>query len=278
MNTSALAALDERTTPRANLRGVSSSTMEAPGSPLSALIDAKLRGDRELQRLNARVRELTAQLAAADERARRSIAGDLHDETGALFTAANLAIGRAAFFLPPDAPAACVEALRQARECLVEAADASHRIVEGLHAPAFNSAFADVLADWIDRFGARSALRINLSCSVEIHVPDDVALALFRVAQEALGNVARHAGAEHATVTVTADAHGVSLVVEDDGVGITPAARRKTGRFGLAGMRARCEAFGGSLRVAASKTGGTLVRARLPWTAAPRTMLRAVNA
>jgi signal transduction histidine kinase len=60
----------------------------------------------------------------------------------------------------------------------------------------------------------------------------------------------------------------VTLTVEDDGVGISAAARRKSGRFGLSGMRARCEALGGSLRVAAAKSGGTCVRARLPWTAA----------
>jgi two-component system, NarL family, sensor histidine kinase UhpB len=67
-------------------------------------------------------------------------------------------------------------------------------------------------------------------------------------------------------------------VVEDDGVGISPLARRKPGRFGLSGMRSRCEALGGSLRVAAAKSGGTTVRARLPWDAAPRRALRAVHA
>lgn len=93
-------------------------------------------------------------------------------------------------------------------------------------------------------------------------------LAFLRVMQEALGNVARHANATHASTTVEVDGDAVTLSVEDDGVGISAAARRKSGCFGLSGMRARCEALGGSLRFAAAKPAGTCVRARLPWTAA----------
>jgi signal transduction histidine kinase len=96
----------------------------------------------------------------------------------------------------------------------------------------------------------------------------DMSLALFRVMQEALGNVARHAQSAHASVTVSLDGQGVTLTVTDDGVGISAAARRKSGRFGLSGMRARCEALGGNLRVAAAKPVGACVRARLPWSAA----------
>ncbi|VXC58914.1 Histidine kinase [Burkholderia sp. 8Y] len=281
MNPSAVIALDERAPSRATLRGVSSPTPDASGSPFSALIDAKLEGDRETHRLRARLRDLAAQVCQADERARRSLAGDLHDEAGAILTAANLTIARAEFLLPANASAACADALRQARECLAEVAETSHRIVEGLHAPALDDGLAAALAEWLASFGARAGLAINLSCSVEIYaqrLPQGIAVALFRIAQESLGNVARHAHATRANVTLAADDDALTLVVEDDGIGITPAARRKAGRFGLASMRSRCEAFGGTLRVAASKTGGTCVRARLPWTAAPRPALRAVNA
>lgn len=281
MNPLAVVARDERATPRAMLRGVSSPTPDASSSPFSALIDAKLQSDREVERLRARVRALATQLTSAEERVCASIARDLHDETGAILTAANLAIARAQFSLPADAPAACAEALRQARECLAEAADASHRIVEGMHAPSFPNGLASALAEWIAGFGARTGIRVNLSWVVEIdsgRLPNDMALALFRVTQEALGNVARHAQATQAIVSVAADDCALTLAVEDDGIGITQAARRKAGRFGLAGMRSRCEAFGGSLRVVSLKAGGTCVRARLPFAAAPRLALRAVNA
>jgi signal transduction histidine kinase len=286
MKPSAKVAPDMDSIHRASARGASSSAEEGAApldAPISALIDAKIAGDRRIEQLAARVRDLTAQLTAAEERTRRSLAQDLHDDTGAALTAANLALARAEHWLPADTPDACADALRQARACLVEVADTCHRIVEGLHEPAFGAGVAVALAEWIAGFGARTAIHIDFSCQGdERHAPLDrlpheLAVALFRVMQEALGNVARHARAEHASVCIALDAQAVTLVVEDDGVGISPVARRRAGRFGLSGMRSRCEALGGSLRVASAKSGGTCVRARLPWSATPHRGLRAVN-
>jgi signal transduction histidine kinase len=279
MNPSAMIPLDESPIRRAPLRGVSSPVPEGAGSPFalpssspySALIDAKLKGDRQIQRLTARVQELAALLAATEERARRALAQDLHDETGAALTVANLSLARADHWLPDDAPAALGDALHQARTALADVSETSHRIVEGLQTPTFDKGFAPALAAWIERFRTRTALSVDLSCPRDARLErlsQDMSLALFRVMQEALGNVARHAGATRASVKVEIDADAVTLTVEDDGVGISAAARRKSGRFGLSGMRARCEALCGSLRVVAMKPAGTSVRARLPWAAA----------
>ncbi|AET90565.1 putative signal transduction histidine kinase [Burkholderia sp. YI23] len=279
MNPSATITLDESAhqslNRRASLRGVPSPAPDCSGSPFvspySALIDAKLKGDRQIQRLTARVQELAALLAATEERARQSLAQDLHDNTGTALTVANLALARAEHWLPADAPPALGDALHQARAALAEVCETSHRIVEGLQTPAFDTSFAATLADWIGSFGARTAIAVDFACPDDARLgrlSHDMSLALFRVMQEALGNVARHAQAASASVTVSVDAQAVTLIVEDDGVGISAAARRKSGRFGLAGMRARCEALGGNLRVAGAKPAGTSVRARLPWAAA----------
>ncbi|WP_250514344.1 ATP-binding protein [Caballeronia sp. INDeC2] len=275
MNPSATITLDESPTRRAPLRAVASPAPERSGasfaSPYSALIDAKLKGDRQIQRLTARVQELAALLASTEERARQALAQDLHDETGAALTVANLALARVEHRLPADAPAALGDALHQARAALAEVCETSHRIVEGLQTPAFDANFAATLAEWIASFGARTAISVDFSCPDDARLDrmsHDMSLALFRVMQEALGNVARHAQAARASVSVSLDSQGVTLAVTDDGVGISAAARRKSGRFGLSGMRARCEALGGSLRVAAAKPVGACVRARLPWTAA----------
>ncbi|MDR5835320.1 sensor histidine kinase [Caballeronia sp. LZ034LL] len=279
MNPPATISLDETPIRRAQLRGVSSPPPECPGasfslpssSPWSALIDAKLKGDRQIQRLTARVQELAALLAATEERARQALAQDLHDETGAALTVANLALARAGHWLPADAPAALDDALHQARAALAEVSETSHRIVEGLHVPTFAAGLGAELVSWIESFRVRTTLSVTFACAQDAHLDrlsDDMSLALFRVAQEALGNVARHAGATRANVTLDADNDAVTLTVEDDGIGISAAARRKSGRFGLSGMRARCESLCGSLRVVAAKPTGTIVRARLPWAAA----------
>ncbi|KXU85229.1 histidine kinase [Caballeronia megalochromosomata] len=275
MNPSATITLDESPIRRAPLRGVPPPAPERSGasfaSPYSALIDAKLKGDRQIQRLTARVQELAALLAATEERARQALAQDLHDSTGAALIVANLALARAEHRLPVDAPAALGDALHQARAALADVCETSHRIVEGLQTPTFDANFAATLAGWIARFGNRTAIAVGFSCPDDARLDrmsHDMSLALFRVMQEALGNVARHAQAARASVAVSLDAQGVMLTVEDDGVGISAAARRKSGRFGLSGMRARCEALGGTLRVATAKPAGVCVRARLPWTAA----------
>ncbi|SAK42092.1 sensor kinase protein [Caballeronia hypogeia] len=275
MNPSAMVSLDESPIRRAPLRGVPSPAPECSGasfaSPYSALIDAKLKGDRQIQRLTARVQELAALLAATEERARQALAQDLHDATGAALTVANLALARAGHWLPADAPAALADALQQARAALAEVCETSHRVVEGLQTPTFDAGFAATLADWTTSFGTRAGLIVDFICPPDARLErmsHDMSLALFRVAQEALGNVARHAGAARASVSIALDGQGVTLTVDDDGCGISAAARRKGGRFGISGMRSRCEALGGTLRVAAAKPAGTTVRARLPWTAA----------
>jgi signal transduction histidine kinase len=247
----------------------------APGSAfdrekLSALIDATIAADREIQRLSARVAQLSAELAAVEERVRRSLAQDLHDDAGAALTAARFAIARIGTWLPADAPVPCVEALDTARQSIAAACEANHRIVSGLSAPRFDDGVSRALADWAARFAASTSLRVSVESSGDEHLAqlsDAAALAVFRVAQEALNNVARHARANEALIRIDAGARFVTLFVSDDGIGMSAAARRKRGRFGLAGMRARCAALGGSLRIETPRAGGTTVRARIPLTA-----------
>jgi two-component system, NarL family, sensor histidine kinase UhpB len=292
MKTSTAAVPDQSLPPRAGL-GVLQPPASAPSnesagerSSLSALLDAKLAADREIQRLSARVHQLSAQLAAADEHARRSLAQDLHDDAGSALTAARFALARIETWLPGDAPAPCAEALDIARQSLDAACEANHRAVAGLHAPSFDGGVGRALADWTARFAAGTSLRVAFACSADerlAQLPDATALAVFRVAQEALNNVARHARATEVAVSIDADARFLTLVVTDDGIGMTAAARAKRGRFGLSGMRARCDALGGSLRVTTAKAGGTAVRARFPLTTSPGAVsalwpaLRALN-
>ena len=88
-------------------------------------------------------------------------------------------------------------------------------------------------------------------------LPEEIQTVLFRVVQESLTNVARHSGAEHASVVVSAREGRLRLMVEDDGCGFDTAA--PTGRLGLAGIRERVELLGGHLRIESSLDGGTAV-------------------
>ncbi|WP_175822976.1 quorum system sensor histidine kinase RqpS [Burkholderia sp. BCC0419] len=215
----------------------------------------------------ARIAALSAQLLAADEAARRHLAGELHDGLGAELTAARFALANVQTWLPADAPEGCLRALALAQQALDAATDANRRLIDERDTPALDAGMVGALASWIDTHAARTGLRTSFVCAADARLTQLAgasALAVFRVAQEALSNVAKHARATSVDVRIVTDGTHLSLSVADDGTGF--AARPRRNGYGLAGMRARCEAFGGSFETATPATGrGTRVTARFAW-------------
>jgi signal transduction histidine kinase len=93
---------------------------------------------------------------------------------------------------------------------------------------------------------------------------EDVAVALLRVAQEALANVHKHARAKHVWIKLSRSHGHLSLRIEDDGIGIAPLDRDTPSGVGLPGMEARLRHFGGSLSLRKRRNGGTVVEALVP--------------
>ena len=244
-----------------------------------------------MARLRARVRELSAELVQAQEAACRHVARELHDGVGAELTATRFALAGVETWLPADAPAQCSAALAVANRSLDAVCAATRQAVAELHAPALEAGIVGALAQWTGEFAARTQLRTSFVCSADVRLtrlPADAALAVFRVAQEALNNVAKHARATSADVRIETSRRHLTLIVSDDGVGVARHVHRASGplgHFGVSGMKARCAAFDGTLRVSArraepqgpgpgsSRRGagdgarGTLVRARFAWDA-----------
>ncbi|APA86060.1 two-component sensor histidine kinase [Paraburkholderia sprentiae WSM5005] len=266
---------------------------------------------REIERLRARVRELSAELVGAQESVRSHIARELHDGVGAELTATRFALAGIETWLPADAPPQCAAALAVANRSLDAVCAASREAVAQLHAPTLESGIAGTLKCWIRDFATRTGLRTAFACSDDTRLarlPADAALAVFRVAQEALNNVAKHAHATCADVRIETGARHLTLLVSDDGIGPPRGTRERGGQqksdghFGLAGMQARCVAFDGTLRVSARRASvgpggasgngshgaiaprGTLIEARFAWpallaaTPAPRAARRALQA
>jgi signal transduction histidine kinase len=253
--------------------------------------------EQEIARLRARVRELSAELVQAQEAACRHVARELHDGVGAELTATRFALAGVETWLPADAPPQCSAALAVANRSLDAVYEASRQAVAELHAPSLEAGIVGALAHWTGDFAARTQLRTSFVCAADVRLtrlPADAALAVFRVAQEALNNIAKHARAESADVRIETSRRHLTLIVVDDGSGITRNARSRRGHFGLSSMQARCAAFDGTLRVSARRaaTGrgdsgngmpsrGTLVRARFAWDAmladAPRARRQALQ-
>ncbi|HEV3106149.1 MAG TPA: ATP-binding protein [Trinickia sp.] len=247
-------------------------------------------GDREAARLKKRLRELATELVDVLESARLHLARELHDSVGAELTAARFALANVENALSARTDEHAATALDIAQRSLGAACEASRRVVADFHAPSFDGGIVAALSQWTRSFAERTGLATNFTCDADLRLaqlPPEAALAVFRVAQEAIGNVAKHAGASRADVRMKTDAQHLTLIVTDDGRGLPRSAHRRaagsigSGGFGLAGMRARCEAFDGTLRVRsnpprlAEASGklerganrGTTVHARFAWRA-----------
>jgi signal transduction histidine kinase len=115
----------------------------------------------------------------------------------------------------------------------------------------------------------RSQLPVSVSAEGEGKLPPDVQIALYRIAQEALNNVAKHSGASRCTLTVRWDSVGARLTVTDDGRGFDPE-RISQDHLGLGIMRERAQAIGAALRIAGDPGRGTTVEVAWGDVAAPR--------
>jgi signal transduction histidine kinase len=220
-------------------------------------------------------RELAAQLEAAREAERRRLALDLHDEFGQHFVAIQLAL----------VPLVGDEAEPWVREV-------AQRVSSHLDASvaAMRRLLADLRPQLLDDLGLPAALhrlghdaerRLGLAVSVQAidaaaAWPPAVALALYRIAQESLTNIARHAHATAVCVTLAGTPQRAHLVVEDDGVGLPAAACANPGTLGLRGMHERTAMLGGSLSVEPRPGGGTRLSVLVPLRA-PRVPVTAVT-
>jgi PAS domain S-box-containing protein len=209
---------------------------------------------------------LTRRLVQAEEVERRRLARELHDRVGQSLSALNInldLISRDSQALSP--------ALRQRLEDSLGLVDGTLQSIEGV--------MADLRPPLLDEYGLAAALgwhsdefsrRTGVQVTVTDRTPDagkaarpEAAVALFRIAQEALNNVLKHAQAKSVRIDVSATDEELVLDVHDDGRGFDPRAARR-GRWGMTTMRERAEAAGGQLHVDATPGQGTRIHARVP--------------
>ena len=236
-------------------------------------LDAERESQRQLrQQLEQQVGERTGQLSrltthlqSVTELEKAELARNLHDELGGVLTAAKMDLawlqGRTG-----DRGSDLRDKLSALGSCLDEAMDVKRRVVENLR-PAL-----------LDHFGLPTALqsyfdetckKAGLNCKSVIppefeQVPQDMAIALFRVGQEALTNVIRHARATNVEMTFSVDAEHYRIHIADDGVGVNPAKLSGAMSHGLAGMRHRIETLKGEINIGANRAHGTRVDIIVP--------------
>jgi signal transduction histidine kinase len=218
--------------------------------------------DREVARRTAELTELARHLQTVREDERARLARELHDELGALLTAAKLDVARIRRMTRTTAPEIDERLLHMA-ELLDQGIALKRRIIEDLRPSALsNLGLVPALEILTQEFAQRSGLQLSLELTETADAEAD-RLALYRLVQEALTNVLRHAQAKHVRVSLIEADGWLQLSIRDDGQGFNPEAVG-AGHHGLLGMRYRIESLGGTLQLLSAPGRGTLVLARLP--------------
>jgi len=220
----------------------------------------------------AQLAELVRQLVNAQEGERQRIARELHDETGQKLTALGMGLAAVETHLDRDDRTAAAALIGNLREVADHAIAELHNVMANLRPSQLDDlGLAPALRWYVQQFAARHpALNIQLKADrLPERLPSQYETILFRVAQEALTNVIRHAHAANVMVTLSQQGDAVRLEVRDDGVGFDVAAPTPRGRggWGLVGIRERVAAVpGGQCEIDSRPGQGACIRVGLPVT------------
>lgn len=244
------------------LPAMTCSELERIGGALNHLADALATAQQSRRQLGARIQTLQE-----DERAQ--VARDLHDEFAQQVTGLRANVH---WLLRRTQGQADVQAVTRELEQECERIQHGMRhLLQRLRPQGLGGGDVPALGGWLqsllDGWHARSgnAVRFELACEVDAaSVPGEIALTIYRLTQEALTNVARHAGASRARIRVWVEGNALHWEVADDGVGLQEAEQAMLRGRGLAGMRERVWTHGGELLVHGTPEGGTTLQACFP--------------
>lgn len=220
-----------------------------------------------LQQDQEQLRRLAVQVIGAQEDERKRIARELHDDTAQILFAQLLSIA-AMKSAPPEAVSRQVDQLEQ---MTVEAIEGVRRLALELRPPALDDlGLREALEGLTQRFSEQMGIPVEFRTSgLRERLDPAVELVLYRVAQEALTNAAKHARAQVVSVFIERTDDGVTLDVQDDGIGfakdLSSIDERRGLGLGLFGMEERVMLVGGTLRISrVAEAGGTRIRATIP--------------
>jgi signal transduction histidine kinase len=229
----------------------------------AALILWLLYERRQRQHSEEAAYELSGRLINAQEEERARLARELHDDVTQRLALLAIDAGREARTLSSTAGGAAIQTMQQG---LVRLSEDVHALSYRLHPSILEDlGLIEALKSECDRFSGMDSIRLKMNAEeITERLPRDVALCLFRIAQEALRNIVRHAGASQAEVSLRRLNGGLQLAVRDNGAGFDPAQHRAGTSLGHASMRQRASLLGGTLEIDSSPGRGTIIRAWVP--------------
>ena len=234
--------------------------------------EARERADAELADSRQRLQELAQHLQTSIEGERASIAREIHDDVGGSLTAIKFDLAWIARHAGADAAGQALRARAQgALETVAHAVEASQRIMHNLRPAILEQGLAAALQWMAARFERRTGIGCRLRLPRELPpLPPGAALVAYRVAQEALTNVTKHAQAALVEIDLAAAGGVLSLEISDDGRGIAPADLAKARSFGIRGLHERAHTVGGWVDLSRRRGGGTTLILSIPLDAQAR--------
>jgi signal transduction histidine kinase len=238
---------------------------KAEDSARDGSIAGVLRDDEQLHARAAELTELSRHLIQVAEEEKADLARELHDTFGSNLTAINMDLNWIAKRLPPERPE-LRDRLERALRMLRETVAVKQDVIDRLRPSQLDTlGLAVALRSQCRELTTRTGVPCEVDAPEEFDGLDRTwSIALYRIAQEALANVEKHAEAASVFVDLVREDRGIRLRIRDDGIGLAQGARHAPDSHGLVGMRERIAALGGILQVTATGDRGTLVDAFIP--------------
>ena len=221
--------------------------------------------EREVRHRTEELTNLATYLTDVRETEKLHLAREMHDELGALLTAAKLDADWIERKLPPESRTLVAQRLARLRQSLTGGITLKRRITNDLRpALLYDLGLIDALRALIDEFRQSEEIEVKADLpEAEPELSEAVSLSLFRIVQEAFTNIRKYARARHVSVALHVTSTGIELSIEDDGVGFDLDSP-KLARHGLAGIKHRVFTHGGQLDIDTAPDAGVKIRVVLP--------------
>ncbi len=207
------------------------------------------------------------------EEEKSKLARDIHDELGGILVSAKMDVAWVEKRMKSRDAESAVK-LERALQALDDGVQIKRRIIEELRPTLLDNLGLSAAIDWqVHEICNRAGLKCTIATPPdESAIPPSASIAIYRIVQEALTNIVKYARARSVNVDLRMSGDTLTLLIEDDGVGISPGAQSNHLSHGIAGMRQRVRALHGEFAIARRAEGGTMIEVIIPIAPTPSTL------